>query len=121
MADDQHINVLARLMDVSVLRAQVHAGNIANQNTPGYKAKAVAFEAEFQQVLDSQGADAAEQVDALIYEPRSTGVQPDGNDVSMSKEIMESAKNQTLYDTYLAMAKGKMKLMTIASSQAPGG
>jgi len=45
--------------------------------------------------------------------------QPDGNDVSMGREIIESAKNQTMYNAYLAMVKGKMRLLTVAAGQAP--
>ncbi len=118
MVDDPRLTLLARLMDVSALKAQVHAGNIANQNTPGYKARAVAFDAAFQEALDS-GDEAALEVEPMVYEPRNTMEQPDGNDVSLNREIIESAKNQTLYNAYIAMAKGKMRLLTIAAGQAP--
>lgn len=121
MVDDPGLTLLTRLMDVAALKAQVHAGNIANQNTPGYKARAVAFDQAFQEALESGGEDAALGVEATVYEPRDTMQQPDGNDVSLNREIIESAKNQTLYNAYIAMARGKLRLLTIASSQAPGG
>ena len=121
MLIDDRLKLMSKLLDVSALKAQVHAGNIANQNTPGYKAKAVAFDHLFEQALQSQGADEAAEVEPTIYEPHTTAVQPDGNDVSLNQEIMESAKNQTLYNTYLAMVKGKMRLLNIAAGQAPGG
>jgi flagellar basal body rod protein FlgB len=41
--------------------------------------------------------------------------------VSLNREIIDSAKNQTLYSAYLAMTKGKMRLLNIAASNAPGG
>jgi flagellar basal-body rod protein FlgB len=97
----------------------VHAGNIANQNTPGYKSRAVSFDAAFQEALESGGEAAATRVEPQIYEPRDTMEQPDGNDVSLNREIIESAKNQTMYNAYLAMVKGKMRLLTIAAGQAP--
>jgi flagellar basal-body rod protein FlgB len=121
MLVDDRLRLMARLLDVSALKAQVHAGNIANQNTPGYRAKAVSFDQAFEQALRDQGVDDAEQVEALIYEPHTTPVQPDGNDVSKNREIMESAKNQTMYNAYLAMVRGKMKILNIAASNAPGG
>jgi flagellar basal-body rod protein FlgB len=121
MLIDDRLKLMARLMDVSALKAQVHAGNIANQNTPGYRAKAVAFDQAFEQALRDQGADEANDVEAEIYEPQNTPVQDDGNDVSLNQEIMESAKNQTMYNAYLAMVKGKMRLLNIAAGQAPGG
>ena len=39
----QKIELLARLMNASTLRGRIIAGNIANQNTPGYKRREVAF------------------------------------------------------------------------------
>lgn len=119
MHNDQRLTLLARLMDVSVLRAQVHAGNIANQNTPGYRTKAVAFDQAFQQALEGDGE--AGEVEPTIYEPHNTAVQADGNDVAVGKQIVEAAQNQTLYSAYIAMARGKIRLLTIAGGQVPGG
>jgi flagellar basal body rod protein FlgB len=48
-------------------------------------------------------------------------MQPDGNDVAVGKEIMQQAENQTLYNAYIAMARGRIRLLTIAAGQAPGG
>jgi flagellar basal body rod protein FlgB len=53
--------------------------------------------------------------------PRTTAVQADGNDVAVGKEIIQAAENQTLYNAYIAMARGKIRLLTIAGGQAPGG
>lgn len=119
MLDDHRLAMLARLMDVSVLRAQVHAGNIANQNTPGYRAKAVAFDQAFQQAMAD--GDEPGEVEPEIFEPRTTAVQADGNDVAVGKEIIQAAENQTLYNAYIAMARGKIRLLTIAGGQVPGG
>lgn len=121
MLIDQRLLLMERLLDVSALKAQVHAGNIANQNTPGYRTKAVAFDQAFEQALSEQDSEKAATIPALIYEPRNTPVQTDGNDVIMSREIMESAKNQTMYNAYLAVVRGKMRILNIAASNAPGG
>jgi flagellar basal-body rod protein FlgB len=116
---DGQADRLAKLMDVSQLRARVHAANIANQNTPGYKTKAVAFEDSFREALTSGAS--LDEVEPEIYEPLTSAAQPDGNDVSVDRQVMEQAQNNTLYNTYLALATGKKKLLTIAMSTAPGG
>jgi len=108
-------------MDVAVLRQQVHAGNLANQNTPGFKARAVAFEDAFNQALDDQGEDRAMSVGPRVYEARATPSDPDGNDVSSEREVAALAKNKLLFDTYAQMARGKMRLMSTAITAAPGG
>jgi flagellar basal-body rod protein FlgB len=114
---DPHSPVLAKLMDVASLRARVHAANLANQNTPGYRAKAVAFEADFAAALAS-GGDAI-GVEPRIYEPRDTAQHVDGNDVAPDREVLQSAENTTLYNAYIALARGQQRLITTAISPAP--
>lgn len=121
MLEDPRIANLSRLLDASALRAQVHAGNIANQNTPGYKTRAVAFEDAFRAALESGDDDATAQVTPTVYEPHATMEQSDGNDVSLDSEISGMAKNATMYNAYIQMLRGKMKLINMAASQAPGG
>ena len=116
---DAQVSNLSKLMDVAQLRAKVHAANIANQNTPGYHAKAVAFEDAFREAL--REGKPVDEIDPVITEPRDTAEQTDGNDVSVDKEVLGQAQNNTLYNTYLAMLQGKKKLLTIAISTAPGG
>ncbi len=118
---DRQLQLLARLMDVSVLKAQIHAGNLANQNTPGYKTRAVSFDDAFQAALADGDEAAAGKVEPSIIEPHATAVQADGNDVDVNAEIMDAAKNQTMYDAYNAMARGKLRLLNTAATPAPGG
>ncbi len=119
MLGDVHSDLLAKLMDVSALRGKVHAANIANQNTPGYKAQAVAFEGAFRDAL-ATGQSAAD-VDPEIYTPNSTSEQADGNNVAVDSEVLDQAQNNTLYNLYVGLAQGRKKMLTIAMSSAPGG
>jgi flagellar basal-body rod protein FlgB len=116
---DDQFRILGRLMDVAVLRSQVHAGNLANQNTPGYRAMAVDFDTAFQDALRDDGADAALTVAPRIVEPRTTGVKVDGNDVSTEREVALMAQNRLLYDTYIAMYRGKRMILQTAMTPAP--
>jgi flagellar basal-body rod protein FlgB len=121
MIQDDRMRVTMQLLDVAALKAQVHAANIANQNTPGYKAKAVRFDDAFYDAMANGGVDKATKIRAEIFEPRDSAEDNDGNDVSMSREIMDAAKNQTMYNAHIAMARGKMRLLNMAAGQAPGG
>lgn len=118
---DQRLLALSRLLDASALRQQVHAANLANQNTPGYKARAVAFEDAFNQALDEGGAERAQEVEPEVYTPLATPADPDGNDVSVDREVSALAKNQMLYNAYIQVARGKMRLINTAITSAPGG
>ena len=50
MIDDRMQN-LTKMLDVAALRHEVHAANVANLNTPGYRAKEVEFEDAFARPL----------------------------------------------------------------------
>ena len=118
---DDHLFALSRLLDAAVLRQQVHTANLANQNTPGYKARAVAFEDTFNAALDEGGAERAAEVEPTVTIPRSTPADADGNDVAVEHEVAALAKNQMLYNAYVQMARGKMRLINTALTSAPGG
>lgn len=115
--NDPQAERLSKLMDVASLRARVHAANLANQNTPGYKAKTVEFDAAFRAALD-QGQGVAD-LEPELRERDDLAVQPDGNNVSSEREVLEMGQNQTLYNAWAAMMQGKKKLLTIAITSAP--
>jgi flagellar basal body rod protein FlgB len=51
-----------------------------------------------------------------IYERKDLATRLDGNNVSMESEVDQAARNQLLYNTYLAMFKGKSKLLFTSMS-----
>lgn len=121
MFTDDQMRLLTRLMDVSVQRQRLIQSNLANSNTPGYKSQAIAFEDAFRSALEEGGVEAAMQVRPEVYAPLATPAQTDGNDVAIEREALAGAQNQMLYNGYIAMTKGKMRLMTTAITAAPGG
>lgn len=118
MLIDDRMQNLAKLLDVASLRARVHAANIANQNTPGYRSKAVEFDGAFRDAMDHSSA-AARAIDPQVVEPRSTPVSNDGNDVAVDREVSEMAKNQMLYNAYLSLMRGKGRMLDTAIRESP--
>ncbi len=104
-------------MDATALKSRVHAANLANQNTPGYKTKAVEFDAAFQQALAA--GTSTRDIEASVYERHDLPEDNDGNNVSTERETLGQAQNQTLYNAYLALMQGKKKLLVTAISPAP--
>ena len=43
-----HIDLTARVMDFQIQRQNIVSGNLANINTPGYKARTLEFEKDLQ-------------------------------------------------------------------------
>lgn len=95
---------IARYMDLAVAEAKLSAANMANIDTPGYKALGMDFEAEMREALD--GADKGrgvrpvrvKVVDGLIS-------RPDGNDVSMDRESLDLAEAQLKFKTGVALLR----------------
>ncbi len=76
---------------------KVTAGNMANIDTPGYKAQGFDFASEFG---NATGEPKLSEVDGLV-------ARPDGNTVSMDREGLQMAKAQLQFRTGVALMKGE--------------
>ena len=85
------------------MRQAVIANNIANSNTPGYRRRAVEFEAVLADAIDSGGTVDLAEVRPRVVRPGTTPVNPDGNDVDMEKEVGDLIKNASTYKVYLRL------------------
>ena len=104
-----YINVLDKAADASWTRNDVLANNIANADTPGYKRKDVQFETYLSNAVagtDSLDATVATMdlnaLNATTYtENANLSYRMDGNNVDISTENVELAKNQLRYYTLM--------------------
>ncbi|MHB2018830.1 MAG: flagellar basal body rod protein FlgB [Candidatus Xenobia bacterium] len=92
---------LQKALDAATMRQKVIANNIANVNTPGYRAQAVAFEDQMKEALDKwhHGDDADEknegESEVCSLEPRIESSKT--GKVDINQEMANMAKNQILY------------------------
>ena len=97
---------IARYLDLSTSEMKLTAANMANIDTPGYRAVGMDFEAEIREALDGVTAGSAPRpprvktVDGLI-------TRPDGNDVSMDRESLNLAEAQLKFKIGVALLKGE--------------
>ena len=95
---------IARYLDLSAAEAKLTAANMANLDTPGFRAVGIDFEAEMRQAMDGvdQGRPARQAriraVDGLIS-------RPDGNNVSMDREGLNLAEAQLKFKTGVALLR----------------
>ena len=95
---------IARYLDLSTAEAKLTAANMANLDTPGYKAVGVDFEAEMRQAIQDVASGATPQavhvntVDGLV-------ARHDGNNVSMDRESLNLAEAQLQFRTGIAMLR----------------
>jgi len=95
---------ITRYLDLSVSEAKLTAVNMANIDTPGYKAVGLDFEAEMREAMTgvAQGQAArpvhVKAVDGLI-------ARPDGNNVSMDREGLNLAEAQLRFKTGVTLLR----------------
>src|ERR1039458_9239284 len=95
---------LARYLDLATSQAKLTAANMANIDTPGYKAVGMDFEAEMREAMTGVEKGQAAQpvhlkaVDGLI-------ARPDGNNVSMDREGLNLAEAQLRFKTGVALLR----------------
>lgn len=104
-----YINVLDKAADASWVRNDVLANNIAYADTPNYKRKDVQFETYLSNAV--AGTDSLDETVANIdlstlesttyTEQAGLSYREDGNNVDISTENVELAKNQLKYYTLM--------------------
>ena len=88
----EFINFYGAVLDVAQQRAALVANNIANADTPGFKAQDVPFDAAMNAELAPSPDPDEPPVGAPEYRVGNT-VALDGNDVSPDDERLEAAQN----------------------------
>jgi len=91
------------------------ANNLANLNTPGYRTGRLRFSQALEAVLDRRSdLLPGKDVETEIYRPMYADASPDGNDVTLSREIVELNKNTLRMQLYLAALGGRIRKMRLA-------
>jgi flagellar basal-body rod protein FlgB len=127
--DDPTIQALAASLKFRQLRQELIASNIANAETPGYKAKKLDFEEALARALDTDGELKMKTTDSKhfnvggggfnnlepeIYEDSNGIVSPDGNTVDRDQEMADMAENKIMYDASVQLLNKKLGLLKYA-------
>ncbi|HOK94941.1 MAG TPA: flagellar basal body rod protein FlgB [Anaerohalosphaeraceae bacterium] len=96
------------------LRQKAIAGNVANLETPGYRRIDVKFEELLAKALSASDAADASAVEPQIYQPETTPVQSNGNDVSLEGEVGQMVKNTLRHKTYIRLLQKKYAQLDLA-------
>lgn len=116
---EKHINLTGKVMSLQIERQNIVTGNIANINTPGYRARRLEFENTLQSALnqDARGKMTRTENDHLPAVFNTEGFQGDlvknfkareiyGMDsVDLDKEMTIMAKNAMLYNALAMVIK----------------
>ena len=100
-------------MDLLSARQKLVASNIANADTPGYKAKDIDFQFEFISQIKNGTPN--------VIETPGLVMKNDGNNVSMDREARLLSENALRFNLAAALMKTQMKLMTDAIQEGKSG
>ena len=113
---DQYLDVHVRALNLRSSRAELIARNIANADTPGFKARDIDFERELQR--SAQGQNAGRTVDPQLLYRTPLGTSLDGNTVELQMEQSAFAENAVRYQSTLTFLNSKLRgLMTAITGQ----
>ncbi len=101
---------IARYLDLVTTETRLTAANMANVDTPGYKAEDIDFETEMRTAIRSTNDGGASQ-------PAHVGLEdglitrPDGNNVSMDREALNLAEAQLKFKTGVALLRQQYQMV----------
>lgn len=107
--------VLASALDGVSLRQRVIADNIANVDTPGFRASSVDFETQLKAAISDgsfeQGVDSVEATTT----PTDTPAGANGNNVDLRKETMAAVQSQYQYQILTRAVNDRFNLIKTAT------
>jgi flagellar basal-body rod protein FlgB len=109
--------VLASALDGVTTRQQVIADNIANADTPGFRATSVDFESQLKAAInDGEFSDAAPVEVGVTTTPTDTPVGANGNNVDLRKETLAAMQSQYQYQILTRAVTERFNLVKTAAT-----
>lgn len=122
------IALSSKALDYLWKKESVIADNLANVETPGYKAQYITFEDELKSRLDAAASDGNTDRDAVaraienstyqVHESREESSRMDGNNVNADVELMEMTRTALQYQYLLnSVSNDITRLNTVIKGQ----
>ncbi|MBU2510895.1 flagellar basal body rod protein FlgB [bacterium] len=127
---DKNLTMLEKSMELRSRRNSMIAANVANRETPGYRAQDLVFEKELNNALhsdqpgplnvtdqrhfDGVRREAIEDVTGTQINSFNPDPRTDGNTVSLDKEMAKLAENQLMYEVSVRSINWKLRLLKSA-------
>lgn len=108
--------VLASALDGVSTRQRVTADNIANVDTPGFRARSVDFETQLRAAIGDGSFNEGLPVESgIATTPTDTPVGANGNNVDLRKETMSALQSQFQYQMLTRAVNDKFNLIKTAA------
>lgn len=100
-------------MDLLSARQKLVASNIANADTPGYKAKDIDFQFEFMSLTQGEAPN--------VIDTPGMATRSDGNNVSMDHEARLLAENAIRFNLASNLIRAQVKILRSAIDEGKSG
>ena len=117
---DNITNLLQSFLDVQTRRSQVIASNIANADTPGFRAKELDFDAYLREAAANSSLPPSKQAnrgvaaEMKVIEQDAEVVGMDGNTVDAGKEMADLAQAGSNFNFGAKMLQARFRLLRAA-------
>ncbi|MEN9784861.1 MAG: hypothetical protein RLZZ299_125 [Pseudomonadota bacterium] len=110
---------LERALDLRRSQHILTAGNLANANTPGYRAKELPFDEMLtSEIAAVERGESARDIQARELEPAPWSL--DGNSVNAEREAVKLTENTVLYNALAMGASRRLQMLRFAASDGKG-
>ena len=111
---DNTISLLEAGIKAEGLRQKAIANNVANLETPGYRTIDVKFEELLAKALDSPGEIDLDEISPQIFNPQTTTIKSNGNNVSLEDQVGKMVKNTLKHKAYTRLLNKKYNQIELA-------
>lgn len=101
---DKSIKILEKVMDICTYRQKILASNIANVDTPNYKARDINFQEELKKAVENQASD------YKVIEAPTTMPNRDGNTVNIEVEMTKLAETMLMYNGAIQLLSTRIRM-----------
>ena len=127
--NDKTLKALTTALNFREMRQELISSNVANANTPGFKAKKMDFEEALARALDVDGQmqmgvtdgrhhnvgnGGFNNLEPEVYDDPNGVVSENGNTVDVESEMAKMAENKLMYDALVQLINKKMGIMKYA-------
>jgi flagellar basal-body rod protein FlgB len=102
---DNSIKILQKIMDLCTYRQKILASNIANVDTPNYKAKDVDFQEELKKASE------IENNSYRVIEAPTTMPNRDGNTVNIEVEMAKLTETLLMYNSATQLLSTRLRML----------
>ena len=126
------MDVIQKGLSASWTRNAVIRHNIANIETPGFKASYVDFESQFRRAMEGSGfvgtqthpghrpigsGTSLDNFKPMIRQSRDLSMRADGNNVDIESENVRMVQNTIFYNTLMEKMNGEIRRLRMAISE----